>query len=76
MTTIIGYGREMLRRTPGELWREEAIASLTTTTIVCSGLAVGGWSNDKFASQHLWRWDTTTTADKVRYATAYASSTS
>ncbi len=66
---------EMVRQLKGDLWREESIASLTTTTVVCSGLAVGGWSPERFTSQFLWRPDTTTTADKIRYVTNFASST-
>lgn len=66
---------EMVRQLKGDLWREESISSLTTTTVVCSGLAVGGWSPERFTSQFLWRPDTTTTADKIRYVTNFASST-
>lgn len=75
MTILHQYATELIRKKPGDLWREDAIASLTTTTVVSNALAVGGWSNDKFAGQFAWRPDTTTTADKTRYVTAYASST-
>lgn len=78
MPTLHQYATEIVRKLPGEvgteLWREEAIASLTTTTIVSNALAVGGLSNDAYASRWLWRPDTATTADKERYCTLYTSS--
>ena len=65
----------MIRKLPGDLWREDAITSLTTTTIVSNSLLFGGISNDRYAGQWAWRPDTTTTADKTRYITAFASAT-
>lgn len=75
MATLRAIATEMVRKVPGDIFREESIASLTATTAVVTALAVGGWSNDKFASQFLWRPDSTTLADKSRYITAFTSST-
>lgn len=79
MPTLHQVATEMIRKVPGtvgaELWREEAIASLTTTTVVSSALAVGGIANDAYANKFVWRPDTTTTADKERFSTQYASAT-
>lgn len=73
--TLHQYATEMIRKVPGDLWREDAITSLTTTTIVSNSLLFGGISNDRYAGQWAWRPDTTTTADKTRYITAFASAT-
>lgn len=73
--TLHQYVTEMIRKVPGDLWREDAITSLTTTTIVSNSLLFGGISNDRYAGQWAWRPDTTTTADKTRYITAFASAT-
>lgn len=72
--TLHQYATEMIRKVPGDLWREDAITSLTTTTIVSNSLLFGGISNDRYAGQWAWRPDTTTT-DKTRYITAFASAT-
>jgi len=75
MPTLRQYVAEMLRRAPADaLGREEAIASLTTTTVVVSALATGTISSQRFTNKWIWRPDTATAADRIRYSSAFTSS--
>jgi hypothetical protein len=58
------------------LGRSVPVSSLTTTTAVSSSqLAFGGNSEQKYAQKWMWRYDTTTTADKVRFSDSFAPGT-
>lgn len=76
MPTLSEYCREaIIRAGPDVLGRIAAISSLTTTTVVSSALAYGGTSEQRYAQKWVWRPDTTTTADKTRYADSFAPAT-
>jgi hypothetical protein len=58
------------------LGRSVPLSSLTATTAVSSSqLAFGGNSEQKYAQKWMWRYDTTTTADKVRFSDSFAPGT-
>ena len=58
------------------LGRSVPLSSLTATTAVSSSqLAFGGNSEQKYAQKWMWRYDTTTTADKVRFSDSFAPAT-
>lgn len=76
MPTLRDYCAEaIVRAGPDVLGRIAAISSLTTTTVVSSALAYGGTSEQRYAQKWVWRPDTTTTADKTRYADSFAPAT-
>jgi hypothetical protein len=57
------------------LGRSVPLSSLTATTAVSSSqLAFGGNSEQKYAQKWMWRYDTTTTADKVRFSDSFTPS--
>jgi hypothetical protein len=56
--------------------RTVLLSSLTATTAVSTTqLAFGGNSEQKFAQKWMWRPDTTTTADKIRFSDSFTPST-
>lgn len=74
MSSLKDYARKMFELMPQGVGRAEAITSLTTTTVVCSSLAFGGVTGQKFVDKWLLRRDTTTAADRIRRCTDFTSS--
>ena len=67
---------EMLLRAPGDsIGRAEAVSSLTVTTVVCSALATGSVSAQKYIGKWLYRPNTATLADRYRLCTNFAAAT-
>lgn len=77
MSTLAQYRQEMLRREPS-LGQVEAVASLTTTTVVVNRLAVGTVQSGKFIEKWIVRPDAapaTPGADRTRMVSGYTAST-
>jgi hypothetical protein len=77
MTTLSAYFFKAQELAGEELLgRSVPLSSLTATTAVSSSqLAFGGNSEQKYAQKWMWRYDTTTTADKVRFSDSFAPAT-
>lgn len=77
MTTLSAYFLRAQELAGEELLgRSVPLSSLTATTAVSSSqLAFGGNSEQKYAQKWMWRYDTTTTADKVRFSDSFAPGT-
>jgi hypothetical protein len=77
MTTLSAYFFKAQELAGEELLgRSVPVSSLTATTAVSSSqLAFGGNSEQKYAQKWMWRYDTTTTADKVRFSDSFAPGT-
>lgn len=75
--TLKEISHEVLKRLPNAIGRQESIASITTTTVVVSALANGGFSSQRFTQEFPWmlRRDTASSGDRVRYCTDFTSST-
>lgn len=72
MPTLTQFRQRMLQLEPA-LGRVEAIASLTTTTIVVNALAVGTVLTGKFKAQWALRPETASAADRLRFLSDYTS---
>jgi hypothetical protein len=77
MTTLSAYFFKAQELAGEELLgRSVPVSLLTATTAVSSSqLAFGGNSEQKYAQKWMWRYDTTTTADKVRFSDSFAPGT-
>jgi hypothetical protein len=77
MTTLSAYFFKAQELAGEELLgRSVPLSSLTATTAVSNTqLAFGGNSEQKYAQKWMWRYDTTTTADKVRFSDSFAPGT-
>lgn len=75
MTTLKAIRRHLYELQRDLVGRQEAIASLTTTTAVVTALATGGYGNERFRGDWLLRADAASSADRVRKVTSFTSST-
>lgn len=75
MPTLQQYVTDMLEAVPADaLGRKEAITSLTTTTVVCSSMAFGTLTAERYKYKWLWRPDTATAADRFRLVSNFTAS--
>ena len=74
MTTLSSARQTALRRGPSDLGRVYDIASGSTTTVVVTALATGGFSPQRWVDHFLLRPDCASAADRVRRCTNFASS--
>jgi len=75
MTLFKEYRRFLYEQAPDLVGRLEAVASLTTTTVVVTGLATGGYGGERFRGAWLLRAETASASDRVRKVTSFASAT-
>lgn len=76
MPTLADYREEMLALGPADMGAVYPITGLTTTTVVSSSLATGGFSAERWVHYYILRREAASQpADRVRRCTAFTSST-
>lgn len=75
MPTLTEIRHRMIERGPADLGRVESVASLTTTTVVVTKLAVGSYDSQYLEGYWMLRPDTATAADRRRVVDSFAVAT-